>query len=78
MTKIYNVGACDKSICLSYKSIEELYFMTLKNYTNSEKKLTCGLKNDMRNLANFHQSTWKSQNWDFDGSLFSEVEKVWP
>ena len=22
-----------------------------------EEKLTCGLKNDMRNLANFHQST---------------------
>ena len=23
-------------------------------------------KNDMRNLANFHQSAQKSQNWDFD------------
>ena len=21
------------------------------------------------NMANFHQSTWKSQNWDFDGIL---------
>ena len=31
----------------------------------------------MRNLANFHQSTWKSQNWDFDGILLSKVENVW-
>ena len=30
-----------------------------------------------RNLANFHQSTWKCQNWDFDGILLSKVEKIW-
>ena len=41
-------------------------------------KLTCGLKKDLRNLANFYQSTWKCQNWDFDGILLSKVEKVWP
>ena len=30
--------------------------MTLKNDAKFEKKkLTCGLKNDMRNLANFHR-----------------------
>ena len=23
----------------------------------------------MRNMANFHQSNWKSQNWDIDGIL---------
>ena len=34
-------------------------------------------KKDMRNLANFHQSTWKCQNWNFDGILLSKVEKVW-
>ena len=34
--------------------------MTLKSYANFEEKLTCRLKNDMRNLANFHQSTWNS------------------
>ena len=42
------------------------------------EKLTCGLKNDMRNLADFHKRTWKCQNWDFDGILLSKVEKVWP
>ena len=31
----------------------------------------------MRNLADFHQSTRKSQNWDFDGILLSKVENVW-
>ena len=50
--------------------------MTLKRYTNFEEKLTCGLKKDVRNLANFHQSTYKCQTWDFDGILLSKVEKV--
>ena len=38
----------------------------------------CFFKIDMRNLANFHQSTWKSPNWDLHGILLSEVENVWP
>ena len=39
--------------------------MTLKCDAKFEEKLTCGLENGMRNLANFHQSTQNSQNWDF-------------
>ena len=31
--------------------------MTLKSDAKFEEKLTCCLENDMRNLANFHQST---------------------
>ena len=31
--------------------------MTLKSDAKFEKKLSCGLKNDMKNLANFHQKT---------------------
>ena len=50
--------------------------MTLECDAKFEEKLTCGLENDMRNLANFHQSTRKSQNWDFDGILLSKVENV--
>ena len=50
--------------------------MTLKSYAKFEKKLTCGLENDMENLANFYQSTRKSQNRDFDGILLSKVENV--
>ena len=50
--------------------------MTLKSDAKFEEKLTCGFENDMNNLANFHQSTRKCQNWDFDGILLSKVENV--
>ena len=50
--------------------------MTLKNDGDFEEKITCGLKNDMRNLAYFNQRTWKPQNWNFDGILLSKVENV--
>ena len=50
--------------------------MTLESDARFEEKLTYGLENDMRNLANFHQSTRESQNWDFDGILLSKVENV--
>ena len=77
--KVYfflKLAPCDQSIyCLSYKSTEELSFTKLKRYANFEEKLTCGLKKDLRNLTNFHQSTWKCQNWEFDGILLFKVEK---
>ena len=50
--------------------------MTLKSDAKFEEKLTCGLENDMRNLANFQPSTQKYQNWDFDGILLSKVENA--
>ena len=50
--------------------------MTPKSDAKFEQKLTCGLENDMRNLANFHQRTRKSKNWDFDGILLSKVENA--
>ena len=31
--------------------------MILKGDAKFEEKLTCGLENDMRNMAKFHQST---------------------
>ena len=39
--------------------------MTLKSGAKFEEKLTCCLENGTRNLANFHQSTQKCQNWNF-------------
>ena len=50
--------------------------MTLKTDAKFEEKLTCDLKNDIRNLTNFHLNTWKCQSWDFDGILLSKVENV--
>ena len=49
--------------------------MTQKVDVKFEEKLTCGLENDMRNMANFYQSNLKSLNWD-DGILYSKVGKV--
>ena len=51
--------------------------MTLKSHAKFGEKLTCGFGNDMRNLANFHQNTWKCQNWYFHGILLSKVEHTW-
>ena len=50
--------------------------MTLKSDTKFKEKLTCGMENDMRNLANFYQSTRKSQKRDLDGIFLSEVENA--
>ena len=50
--------------------------MTLKSDAKFEKKLTCGLENDIRNFANFRQNTGTCQNWDFDGVLLSKIENV--
>ena len=50
--------------------------MTMKSDAKFEQKLTCYLENDMTNQANFHQSTRKCQNWNFDGILLSKVENV--
>ena len=50
--------------------------MKLKSDRKFEEKLSCGLKNGMRNLVHFHQSIQKCQNWDFDGVTLSKVENV--
>ena len=36
--------------------------MTLECDAKFEEKLTCGLENDMRNVANFYQIIQQSQN----------------
>ena len=51
--------------------------MKLKKDTKFGEESTSSLENDMRNLANFHQSTQKCQSWNFDGILLSKVEKMW-
>ena len=63
-----------KYVLLDSKSRVELSFMTLKSDAKFEEKLTCCLGN----LANFHQSTQKCQNWNFDGILLPKVQNVWP
>ena len=50
--------------------------MTLKGDAKFKGKLTCGLKNDIRNLVNFHGSSWKFENLHFDVFLLSKAYKV--
>ena len=50
--------------------------MTLKSDAKFEEELTCYSENDISNLANFHQSTRKCQNLNFDGILLPKVENV--
>ena len=64
LSKVYNVRA---------KKVRRIYV-----YINAkpEGKLICAFKNGTRNLANFHQSAQKSQNWDFDEIYSFKVENL--
>ena len=57
---------------------EELYrkVMTLKGDAKFKGKLTCGLKNDIRNLVGFHVSSQKSEHFHINGHLLSKVYKI--
>ena len=50
--------------------------MKLTSDVKFKGKLTCGLKNDMRNLVNFHASSQKSEIFYFDGLLLSKIYRV--
>ena len=52
LCKVYNVWP---------KNVQRIYISWDRSFKRFEEKLTCGLENDMRNLANFHQNTWKCQ-----------------
>ena len=49
--------------------------MTLKGDAKFKGKLTCGLKNDLRNSVNFHSSSRKSGNLHFDVLFLSKTCK---
>ena len=42
------------------KSTEELFLMALNIDAKFEAGMTCAFKNDMKNLANFHQNMFES------------------
>ena len=50
--------------------------MTLKGDAKFKGNLTRGLKNDTRNLVNFHARSRQSENLHFDGLLLSKAYKV--
>ena len=56
---------------IELKTYRELCLMALNIDAKFEGKLTCAFKNDMKNLAYFHQSTFKSLKiWTFIGSFY--------
>ena len=50
--------------------------MTVKDEAKFKGKLTRGLKNHIKNLVNFHASSWKSDNLHFDWILLARAYKV--
>ena len=50
--------------------------MKRKANAKIEESLNCGSENDTKNFSNFHQSTQKSETWDFDGILLFKVENA--
>ena len=50
--------------------------MTMKGDAILKEILAGRLKNDIRNLVNFHASSRKSENLDVDGLIFSKAYKV--
>ena len=63
-----------------FKNDKNLVTFDLKKYRgvilHATEEKNFGLENDMKNLTNFHQSTSKCQNWDFDGILSSKIQNV--
>ena len=50
--------------------------MTLKGDAIFKEKLTGDLKNDIRNLVNFHESSRKSENLHFAGLALFKAHNV--
>ena len=50
--------------------------MTMRSNGKFKGKLTCGLKNNMTYLVNFHAGSQKSETFSFDGLLLSKVYKI--
>ena len=67
------------SFCAKYLPFERLrsYVTWHRKVMQNMKKNTCGSENGIKNLANFHRSTWKCRDCDFDGILLSKVENAW-
>ena len=64
-----------KHIMFQLENLRELCVMTMEGVAKFKIKLTCGLKNDIRNLVNFHASSRKYENLHFDRILLSKAYK---
>ena len=65
-----------KCILLELKKYRGVIFHDIEEWYQILRKTDLSFGNDMRNLANFHRSTRKCQNWNFNEFLLSNVENV--
>ena len=65
-----------KYIMFERKNYRGIICHDTKGYVIFKQKLTGGLKNDIRNLINFHASIRKSENLHFDELVLSKAYKV--
>ena len=66
---------CPKNIMLQLEISEELCVFALKGDAKFKGKHTRGLKNNIRNLINFHGSSRKSENMHFEGLFLFRAYK---
>ena len=57
---------------MSHKSTEESFFITLKYDAKAKEKMTCALKNDIRNLAGFDPTLESLEICTLMGSFWSK------
>ena len=64
-------------VYIEQKKYSGVIFHDTENDAKFEENLTCGLKNDMENLANFHQSTRKYQNMSWEWRTMQNFKRNW-
>ena len=60
-TQVFKICSVISPFCAKYKKFDQkkcrgVIFNDTEESCKTEEKLACGLKNDMRNLANFHKN----------------------
>ena len=71
--KLYIDWLFSSKAYVSARKFQELCAMTLRGDAKFKGKLTCGLKNSIMNLVNFHASSRKSKNLHLDWLLLSKA-----
>ena len=67
---------CPKHIMFQLENFTGIMCYDTERWYKFKGKLTCGLKNYIRNLGDFYASSQKSENLHFDGLLWSKAYKV--
>ena len=67
---------CPKHIMFQLENVIGIKCHDTEGNAKFNGKLTCSLKNDIRDLVNFHASSRKSENLHFDGIVLSKAYKV--